>query len=171
MRQIVRALRALRSTASTSLAGLARRRHDDDVRRDFDLPVAFPPQSMARILAEVVSALGMTMFRTAETEKYAHVTYFFNGGVEPPYPGEERILVPSQKVATYDLAPEMSAAGVTDVLCGAIGHAARLNPCTTRTANGRTQAPAPRPVERRTVDRALAPVIRPELPGTTARHG
>ena len=86
----------------------------------FDVPVAFPPQSMARILAELVSDVGMTTFRTAETEKYAHVTYFFNGGVEPPYRGEERVLVPSQKVATYDLAPEMSAAGVTDVLCGAI---------------------------------------------------
>jgi 2,3-bisphosphoglycerate-independent phosphoglycerate mutase len=61
------------------------------------------------------------MLRTAETEKYAHVTYFFNGGVETPYPGEERALVPSQKgVATYDLAPEMSAPGVTDVLCQAI---------------------------------------------------
>ena len=60
------------------------------------------------------------MFRTAETEKYAHVTYFYNGGIEPPFPGEDRLLVPSQKVATYDLAPEMSAAGVTDVLCGAI---------------------------------------------------
>ena len=86
----------------------------------FDLPMAFAPQSMAKIVAEVVSAQGMTMFRTAETEKYAHVTYFFNGGVEPPYPGEERLLVPSQKVATYDLAPEMSAHGVTDVLCGAL---------------------------------------------------
>jgi 2,3-bisphosphoglycerate-independent phosphoglycerate mutase len=75
---------------------------------------------LARILAEVGAAAGMTTFRTAETEKYAHVTYFFNGGVEPPYPGEERVLVPSQRVATYDLAPEMSAAGVTDVLCGAI---------------------------------------------------
>src|SRR5205814_1523056 len=60
----------------------------------------------------------------AETEKYAHVTYFFNGGVETPYLGEERLLVPSQKVATYDLMPEMSAPGVTDVLCNAIeaGH-------------------------------------------------
>jgi 2,3-bisphosphoglycerate-independent phosphoglycerate mutase len=86
----------------------------------FDLPIAFPPQSMARILAEVVSDAGMTMFRTAETEKYAHVTYFFNGGYEPPYRGEERVLVPSQRVATYDLAPEMSAPGVTEVLCRAI---------------------------------------------------
>ena len=89
--------------------------------RTFDVPVAFPPQSMANIVAEVVSKAGMTMFRTAETEKYAHVTYFFNGGIEEPFPGEQRLLVPSQKVATYDLAPEMSAAGVTDALCGAIG--------------------------------------------------
>jgi 2,3-bisphosphoglycerate-independent phosphoglycerate mutase len=89
-------------------------------RRSSEIPVAFPPQSMANIVADVVSKAGMTMFRTAETEKYAHVTYFFNGGVEPPFPGEERLLVPSQKVATYDLAPEMSAPGVTDVLCGAI---------------------------------------------------
>jgi 2,3-bisphosphoglycerate-independent phosphoglycerate mutase len=86
----------------------------------FDVPVAFPAQSMANIVAEVVSRAGMTQFRTAETEKYAHVTYFFNGGYEPPWPGEERKLIPSQQVATYDLAPEMSAAGVTDALCGAI---------------------------------------------------
>jgi 2,3-bisphosphoglycerate-independent phosphoglycerate mutase len=86
----------------------------------FDLPMAFAPQSMAKIVAEVVSERGMRMFRTAETEKYAHVTYFFNGGHEPPFPGEERLLVPSQKVATYDLMPEMSAPGITDVLCGAI---------------------------------------------------
>jgi 2,3-bisphosphoglycerate-independent phosphoglycerate mutase len=88
--------------------------------RTFDVPVAFPPQSMANIVGEVVSRSAMTMFRTAETEKYAHVTYFFNGGIEPPFPGEERLLVPSQKVATYDLAPEMSAPGVTDVLCKSI---------------------------------------------------
>ena len=75
---------------------------------------------MANIVGEVVSNAGMSQLRTAETEKYAHVTYFFNGGVETPFPGEERLLVPSQKVATYDLAPEMSAAGVTDVLCTAI---------------------------------------------------
>ena len=86
----------------------------------FGVPVAFPPQSMARIVAEVVSGSGMTMLKTAETEKYAHVTYFFNGGIEAPFPGEDRRLVPSQKVATYDLAPEMSAAGITDVLCSAI---------------------------------------------------
>ena len=86
----------------------------------FAVPVAFPPQSMARIVGEVVSDAGFTMLRTAETEKYAHVTYFFNGGIETPFKGEDRRLVPSQKVATYDLAPEMSAPGITDVLCSAI---------------------------------------------------
>jgi len=88
--------------------------------RTLDLPVAFPPQSMANIVGEVVSNAGMAMFRTAETEKYAHVTYFFNGGIETPFPHEDRLLVPSQKVATYDLMPEMSAPGVTDSLCNAI---------------------------------------------------
>jgi len=83
-------------------------------------PVAFGPAVLSRIVAEVLAAQGMTMFRTAETEKYAHVTYFFNGGLEPPYPGEERLLVPSPRVATYDLMPEMSAPGVTEVLCKAI---------------------------------------------------
>jgi 2,3-bisphosphoglycerate-independent phosphoglycerate mutase len=86
----------------------------------FEVPVAFPPQSMARIVGEVISGAGLTMLRTAETEKYAHVTYFFNGGHETPFKGEDRRLVPSQKVATYDLAPEMSAPGITDVLCSAI---------------------------------------------------
>jgi len=65
----------------------------------------------------VLEDVGMGTLRTAETEKYPHVTYFFNGGNEVPYRGEERILVPSQKVATYDLMPEMSAPGITDVLC------------------------------------------------------
>ena len=82
----------------------------------FPLPQAFPPFSLARILAEVLADVRLTQLRTAETEKYPHVTYFFNAGVEEPYRGEERMLVPSPKVATYDLAPEMSARGVTDVL-------------------------------------------------------
>jgi len=86
----------------------------------FAIPQAFPPFSLARILAEVLADKSRTQFRTAETEKYPHVTYFFNGGYEPPYPGEERCLIPSQRVATYDLAPEMSAGGITDVLCRAI---------------------------------------------------
>ena len=67
-----------------------------------------------------MSEAGWRQFHVAETEKYAHVTYFFNGGVETPWPGEDRVLIPSPKVATYDLAPEMSAAGVTDALVG--GH-------------------------------------------------
>jgi len=86
----------------------------------FPFPAAFAPLVLSRIVAEVLAEHGKTTFRTAETEKYAHVTYFFNGGVEVPYAGEERLLVPSPKVATYDLMPEMSAAGVTDVLCRAI---------------------------------------------------
>jgi 2,3-bisphosphoglycerate-independent phosphoglycerate mutase len=80
-----------------------------------DVPVAFPPQSLSMILGEVLSKHGVSQLRTAETEKYPHVTYFFNGGVEQAFPGEERKLVPSNReVATYDLAPEMSAAPVTD---------------------------------------------------------
>ena len=88
--------------------------------RSFDVPVGFPPQSMKNIVAEVVSNAGMAMFKTAETEKYAHVTYFFNGGIETPFRGEDRLLVPSHKVATYDLCPEMSAFGITDVLCDSL---------------------------------------------------
>ena len=84
--------------------------------KTFDVPVAFAPTSMARILAEVLSSRGLDMLKTAETEKYPHVTYFFNGGVEAPFPCEHRVMVPSPKVATYDLQPEMSAAGVTDAL-------------------------------------------------------
>ncbi len=86
----------------------------------FPVPQAFPPFSLARILAEVLAEHGKRQFRTAETEKYPHVTYFFNGGHEPPYPGEERCLIPSQRVATYDLAPEMSAEGITEALCRCI---------------------------------------------------
>ena len=81
--------------------------------------VAFPPET-ARSLAQAMSEAGWRQFHVAETEKYAHVTYFFNGGVEAPWPGEERRLIPSQRVATYDLAPEMSAVGVTDALVAAI---------------------------------------------------
>jgi 2,3-bisphosphoglycerate-independent phosphoglycerate mutase len=82
--------------------------------------VAFGPEE-ARSLAQAFSEVGWTQFHVAETEKYAHVTYFFNGGVETPWPGEVRRLVPSPKVATYDLQPEMSAAGVTAELVAAIG--------------------------------------------------
>ena len=84
------------------------------------LPVAFGPQSVDNGLGAWLAGHGKTQLRIAETEKYAHVTYFFNGGVEDAYPGEDRILVPSPKVATYDLKPEMSAAEVTDRLVDAI---------------------------------------------------
>ena len=84
--------------------------------RNFRLPVVIPPESMANILANVMGNLNMRNLRVAETEKYAHVTYFFNGGVEQPFPGEERVLVASPKVATYDLKPEMSASGIADVV-------------------------------------------------------
>ena len=80
---------------------------------EFDLPVAFPPQSLDHILAEVFAEHGIHNLRVAETEKYAHVTYFFNGGVEAPFAGEDRLLIPSPKVATYDLQPEMSANEIT----------------------------------------------------------
>ena len=78
--------------------------------------VAFPDEPVAHVVAEVVSEAGWAQFHTAETEKYAHVTYFFNGGREAPFPGEDRLLVPSPKIATYDKQPEMSARPVTDVL-------------------------------------------------------
>jgi 2,3-bisphosphoglycerate-independent phosphoglycerate mutase len=82
----------------------------------YGLPVAFPPATLSANLADVLGAHGLHNLRLAETEKYAHVTYFFNSGEERPYQGEERILVPSQKVPTYDLKPEMSAAEITSQL-------------------------------------------------------
>jgi 2,3-bisphosphoglycerate-independent phosphoglycerate mutase len=83
----------------------------------FNIPVAYPPREIRRILGEIASQAGIRQLRIAETEKYAHVTYFFNGGEEKKFPGEERILIPSPKdVATYDLKPEMSARPVTDAL-------------------------------------------------------
>ncbi len=82
-------------------------------RKDFACGVAFPPVELHSLFGELVAAQGLTQFRCAETEKYAHVTFFFNGGREAVYPGEERFLVASPKVATYDLKPEMSAYEVT----------------------------------------------------------
>jgi 2,3-bisphosphoglycerate-independent phosphoglycerate mutase len=84
--------------------------------RTFPLPVVFTPQTFSNNLADVLAAHARTNLRLAETEKYAHVTYFFNCGREEPYAGEDRILVPSQKVPTYDLMPEMSAPGIADNL-------------------------------------------------------
>ena len=79
-----------------------------------DVPAAFPPQRMDNILSQVLGEKNIRQLRIAETEKYAHVTFFFNGGVEKPFPNEDRVLIPSPKVATYDLKPEMSAFEVTD---------------------------------------------------------
>jgi len=87
---------------------------------DFDLPCAYTQEPIHNGFGEYISSLGLKQLRIAETEKYAHVTYFFSGGREQPYPGEERILVPSPKVATYDMKPEMSAFEVTDKLEAAI---------------------------------------------------
>jgi len=89
---------------------------------DPNLPVevAFAPQNLTKILGQIVADNGLKQFRTAETEKYPHVTYFFNGGLEVPFPGEDRELIQSPMVATYDQAPAMSAAAVTDAACRAI---------------------------------------------------
>ncbi len=88
--------------------------------KKFTLPIVIPPESLENILANVMGQLNLRNLRVAETEKYAHVTYFFNGGVEQPFPGEERILVPSPKVATYDLKPEMSAQGIAETVVKAV---------------------------------------------------
>ncbi|MCP6763186.1 MAG: 2,3-bisphosphoglycerate-independent phosphoglycerate mutase [Fischerella sp. CENA71] len=87
---------------------------------ELSVKVAFEPQNLSNILGEVISQHHLKQFRTAETEKYAHVTYFFNGGLEEPFPGEDRELVNSPMVATYDKAPKMSAEAVTDVAVAAI---------------------------------------------------
>ena len=89
--------------------------------KDFDIPVAYPPERLDSTFGEYIANLGLHQLRIAETEKYAHVTFFFNGGIEAPNEGEERILVPSPQVATYDLQPEMSAYEVTEKLVEAIG--------------------------------------------------
>jgi len=86
----------------------------------FDIPVAFPPERLQNVFGEYISKQGLRQLRIAETEKYAHVTFFFNGGIEEPYEGEDRILIPSPDVATYDLKPEMSANELTDKLVEAV---------------------------------------------------
>src|SRR3981081_3016264 len=88
--------------------------------KNFSLPAVIPPESMANILSNVMGGMHLRNLRVAETEKYAHVTYFFNGGVEQPFPGEDRLLVPSQKVATYDMKPEMSAAVIAHAVVKAV---------------------------------------------------
>lgn len=91
-----------------------------DYGAQFALPIAFPTVDLTKTFGEIVAAHGLRQLRIAETEKYAHVTFFFNGGEEAPFAGEDRILVPSPKVATYDLKPEMSAIEVTDKLVAAL---------------------------------------------------
>ncbi len=91
-----------------------------EYHQDFDYPVAYPSVDIKNGLGEVLANLGMTQLRLAETEKYAHVTFFLNGGIDTPFPGEDRILVPSPKVRTYDMQPEMSSKAVTDHLVEAI---------------------------------------------------
>jgi 2,3-bisphosphoglycerate-independent phosphoglycerate mutase len=119
-----RADRARQLTAALALkdfSGFERRRHPQvgyvcmtEYDRSFNLPLAFGPEDIRNTLAEVLDHAGIKNLRLAETEKYAHVTYFLNGGVEQPFKLEERILIPSPKVATYDLKPEMSAAAVAE---------------------------------------------------------
>ncbi len=163
MRQMVRALidpnfAGFDISARPSLAVTTLTEYD----ATFGVPVAFAPFSMSRIVAEVVSEAGKSMLKTAETEKYPHVTYFFNGGVEPPYPGEERILVPSQKVATYDLAPEMSASGITDVFCNSMEEGGRdFTLCNFANADmvGHTGSMAATIAAVETVDRCLARIL------------
>jgi 2,3-bisphosphoglycerate-independent phosphoglycerate mutase len=89
--------------------------------KQFSLPMVILPEAMENLLADMLAQANLRNLRIAETEKYAHVTYFFNGGIEKPFGGEDRVLVPSQKVATYDLAPEMSASGIADAVIKAIG--------------------------------------------------
>ncbi|MGA2572521.1 MAG: 2,3-bisphosphoglycerate-independent phosphoglycerate mutase, partial [Terracidiphilus sp.] len=90
----------------------------------YELPVVMPPESLDNILANLLAQHHMRNLRVAETEKFAHVTYFFNGGIEQPFPGEERILIPSLKVATYDLAPEMKAEAIADAVVKAVNDTA-----------------------------------------------
>lgn len=126
-RQITRALtqpeldRFPRRNFPERLHYLSMTRYD----RTFTLPYLFPPQELGHILAGVMAEFNLKNLRVAETEKYAHVTYFFNGGVESAYKGEDRILVPSPKVATYDLKPEMSARGVMEAVVKAVNEASR----------------------------------------------
>lgn len=91
-----------------------------EYKKDFNVPIAFPSEKLNNILGSYISSLGLHQLRIAETEKYAHVTFFFNGGRDKPFEGEDRILVPSPKVDTYDQQPEMNAAELTDRLVEAI---------------------------------------------------
>ncbi len=121
-----RARQITRAFVDSDFTGFTRKRNHPEVNFTcmtlyditIEASVAFKPQHLRNTLGEVLSKNGIAQLRLAETEKYAHVTFFFNGGVEEPNPGEERVLVPSPRVATYDLKPEMSALEVTDKLLG-----------------------------------------------------
>ncbi|MFY9341366.1 MAG: 2,3-bisphosphoglycerate-independent phosphoglycerate mutase [Planctomycetota bacterium] len=149
-------------------------------RDDFPCPVAFAPQGLAGIFPELVSKAGMRQLRIAETEKYAHVTFFFSGGDEQEYPGERRVLVPSPKVATYDLQPEMSAAGVTDALLAELAGPQRPDVTILNFANadmvGHSGIIPAAVAAVQTIDRCLARIVPAylKLGGTvaiTADHG
>jgi 2,3-bisphosphoglycerate-independent phosphoglycerate mutase len=105
-----------RHTIPADLAFVTMTQYD----KNFAVPRVIEPHSMDNLLANLLAQANLRNLRIAETEKYAHVTYFFNGGIEKAFPGEDRMLVPSQKVATYDLAPEMSASGIADAVIKAI---------------------------------------------------
>jgi 2,3-bisphosphoglycerate-independent phosphoglycerate mutase len=108
-----------RSRASSAAAALGLTEYSTS--HNAFMATMFPAVPLANILGDIVSKAGLRQLRIAETEKYAHVTFFFNGGEEAPFPGEERVLIPSPKVATYDLKPEMSAHELTDQLVDRIG--------------------------------------------------
>ncbi|WP_092006648.1 2,3-bisphosphoglycerate-independent phosphoglycerate mutase [Marinobacter pelagius] len=123
-----RAREMTRAFVDKDFDGFERRKHPEladfvmltEYAADIKTSCAYPPEQLTNGLGEYISRQGKTQLRIAETEKYAHVTFFFNGGMETPFEGEDRILVPSPKVATYDLQPEMSAPEVTDKLVEAI---------------------------------------------------
>jgi 2,3-bisphosphoglycerate-independent phosphoglycerate mutase len=109
-----------RNTVPTGIHYVCMTQYD----KNFKLPIVIPAESMDNLLANLMAQGNLRNLRVAETEKYAHVTYFFNGGIEKPFGGEDRVLVPSQRVATYDLAPEMSAAGIADAVVKAVADTA-----------------------------------------------
>ncbi len=123
-----RARQICHALVDADFAGFAREKQPNvivtsmtEYEKGLETRIAYAKLSMEGLYADVLAGAGLRQFRTAETEKYAHVTFFFNGGVEKPWPGEERLLVPSPKVATYDLQPEMSARHVADAAVENIG--------------------------------------------------